>query len=1063
MTKIGNKKIVVLEDDEGLALLIQKKLEPEGFEVCIVRSYKELISFIRENPDSLLILDYSLNEITGEEIISRLNAAEIKEPFLVISGHADEKIAVKMMQLGARDFIWKDSNFLNLIPPVIKKICRQLNTERELEEAQNALKESEYKLRTITDHMLDLVCLLDKQFVFQYASPSHYNIMGYETEDLVGHSVYEFLDPECIESTIETFRTAVESRKPSKGICSFRCKNGQYITLESYGSLLYNEKGGLIGEILSSRDITERIRYEEALKDNEEKYRYLVTLIPDVILIHKDGIIKFCNDASYDVFGFTKEEMIGKNVTELVYQESVADVLENIKKRMAGEKILPYELQAHKNNGDRIYISVRGKQIKFEGETAILVIISDISARKLIEESLTLRAQLLDAASDSILVLDLDGSILYANNSALKNYGFKRNEFLKLKLNQITIAENIPALEENMQQLFDSGEIVFESRHRQKNGVIVPVEIQAKLNDVNNKILILCVIKDITERKKAEETITYERELLHNLMKYIPDTIYFKDTGSRFTRINETKAKKLGLSSPDEVIGKTDFDFYPHFQALAAYDDEQNMFKTGVPIIDKLELIEGVDGQQRWITATKAPMYDANNNAVGLVGISHDITERVQNENLQKCLYQISEAITASDNIQVLYLKIHNIVMQLMPAENFFIAILNEELNLLEFPYFVDQYDSPPQPQQLGRSLTEYVLRKGTAILADEKFDEELVAKGEVALVGEPAKVWLGVPLKIDNKSIGVLVVQDYENEKTYGQREKDILAYVSEQIALAIEKKRTEEELKQYNKKLQENKILLEERTIELDTLNKYLTESENVLKETNASKDKFFSIVAHDLKSPFNGLLGFTKILVDDFDELPPEMLRGYIGNIYQSAKNVYSLIENLLEWSRIQTGRMEYCPVKMDLFEEVNYTIELLHNNSKNKEINLHSEVPKGTFVCADNNMIHSVMQNLVSNALKFTRVGGEVKILSKDTDNFIEVTVADNGIGIKESDIWKLFRIDVQHTTQGTAKEKGTGLGLILCKELIEKHGGTIRAESVEGTGTSFIFTLPKELN
>lgn len=1055
--------IVILEDDEGFAHLIMRKLELEKFSATYVTSYEELLEFMRFNPHSLLLLDYILGDMTGEEIIRRLKAANLKIPFIIMTGHEDVKIAVNMMRQGAKDFLFKDSNFLEFLPSVVSNTIEKLNIELELANAQKALHESESRFRTIANHMLDLVCQIDKNFVYQYVSPSHKSILGFEDNELLEHSIFEFIHPDFIESALETLKRAIEDKHSSTFVLKFQCKNGSFIWLESYGSLLYNETEELIGGIISSRDITERKKYEEMIKENEEKYKYLVSTLPDVILIHKNGVIQFSNDAAYDIFGYKTEEMIGKNVTDFIYKESIPLILENMKKRVLGEKIPPYEVQAHRKNGDRIHISIRGSSIKYDNENSLLVIISDITARKVIEESLNLRAQLLDAASDSILILDLDGGILYANNSALKNYGFKRNEFLKLNIRQITVLEEIETLKEKMQVLFNDGEVVFESYHRQKNGAIVPVEIQGKLNEINNKILVMCIIRDITDRKKAENTIVYERELLHNLMKYLPDTIYFKDVQSRFTRINEAQAHLLGCASPEEAIGKTDFDFFPHFQALAAYDDEQTMLKTGIPLIDKVEELERFDGQQMWVTATKVPMFDANSRATGIVGMSRDITERIQSERLQKCLYQISDAVNTAENVQTLYLKLHIIIKELMPADNFYIAIFDEQTGLITFPYFLDQYDSPPEPKVLGRSLTEYVLRTGQDILVDEKMDLELRAKGEVNLVGEPTKIWLGVPLKVRNKTTGVIVVQDYENEKTYGERERKILVFVSEQIALAIEKKRTEEELMRYNLELQESKNLLEERTIELDTLNKYLSESENVLKEINASKDKFFSIVAHDLKSPFNGLLGFTKILLDDFEELPPDMLKGYIGNIYITAKNVYTLIENLLEWSRIQTGKMEFTPVKMDLFEEVSYTVELLNNNAKNKNINLVGEVPKETYVCVDNNMIHSVMQNLVSNALKFTREGGEVKILSKDADEFVEVTISDNGIGIKESDIWKLFRIDVQHTTQGTAREKGTGLGLILCKELIEKHNGQIRVESTEGIGTKFIFTLPKHMD
>jgi PAS domain S-box-containing protein len=237
---------------------------------------------------------------------------------------------------------------------------------------------------------------------------------------------------------------------------------------------------------------------------------------------------------------------------------------------------------------------------------------------------------------------------------------------------------------------------------------------------------------------------------------------------------------------------------------------------------------------------------------------------------------------------------------------------------------------------------------------------------------------------------------------------------------------------------------------------------DAEKKLKELISSKDKFFSIIAHDLKSPFQGLLGFSDILSEDFDTLSNEEIKSFIGNIAQSARNLFNLLQNLLEWSRLQTDRIDYNPAQLDLYEEVSSVLELVSGNAVNKKIALINEVAKKTFVFADDNMLRSICQNLVSNAIKFTRPGGEIKITaSEGKNNFIRIAVADNGVGIREGDLDKLFRIDVTHTTKGTANETGTGLGLIIIKEMVERHGGEIWVNSVYGQGSEFVFTLPKQ--
>ncbi len=237
-------------------------------------------------------------------------------------------------------------------------------------------------------------------------------------------------------------------------------------------------------------------------------------------------------------------------------------------------------------------------------------------------------------------------------------------------------------------------------------------------------------------------------------------------------------------------------------------------------------------------------------------------------------------------------------------------------------------------------------------------------------------------------------------------------------------------------------------------------LRRAQEDLREALAAKDKFFSIIAHDLKNPFTVLIGFCELLLVNVENYTPEKIKKISQQLYGSTKNALNLLENLLEWSRSQTGRIEMNQVKLDAEKIVNENMELLSVSAKKKNINLNSEVKEALYVFADMNMLSAVLRNLISNAVKFTADGGEVKITSSDTGGKIEITVSDTGTGLTKEDIEKLFRIDVHHSTKGTAGERGTGLGLILCREFIEKNGGAITVESEVGKGSSFIFTLAK---
>lgn len=238
-----------------------------------------------------------------------------------------------------------------------------------------------------------------------------------------------------------------------------------------------------------------------------------------------------------------------------------------------------------------------------------------------------------------------------------------------------------------------------------------------------------------------------------------------------------------------------------------------------------------------------------------------------------------------------------------------------------------------------------------------------------------------------------------------------------------------------------------------------KIILDREQKLKELNAAKDKFFSIVAHDLKNFFNTLLGFSNLLVQAVYDEDKESFKEFAEILHQSSKNGYRFLENLLEWSRIQSGRTSWNPKKINLKNIIEENIELINNGAKAKGITLKNLVEDKIYAFADYFMIDTVVRNLLSNALKFTNSGGIITANAFINESgLVEVTVSDTGVGISKENLQKLFKIDSAFTTYGTAQEKGTGLGLILCMEFIEKNKGKIWVESEKGVGTTFHFTL-----
>jgi len=253
--------------------------------------------------------------------------------------------------------------------------------------------------------------------------------------------------------------------------------------------------------------------------------------------------------------------------------------------------------------------------------------------------------------------------------------------------------------------------------------------------------------------------------------------------------------------------------------------------------------------------------------------------------------------------------------------------------------------------------------------------------------------------------------------------------------------------------RQLKNQKILLE-KAVALKTIE---------LKELNTSKDKFFSIIAHDLKNPFSTIIGFSEMLNEEINAEHPVKIKEFANMINTSAVQTLRLLENLLEWANSQRGKISFNPRPVNLNELLMEEVNVLSDIAKTKNIDLKNYLPDNLTISADKNMIRTILRNLISNAIKFTHKNGKVEVSAAIGNNQVEISVSDNGIGMTREFISKLFSIDADLSTRGTENEKGTGLGLFLCKEFVEKHHGKIWVESVPGKGSIFRFVIPSEIN
>ena len=627
-----------------------------------------------------------------------------------------------------------------------------------------------------------------------------------------------------------------------------------------------------------------------------------------------------------------------------------------------------------------------------------------------------------------------DGMYVSVNDGFTKILGYTENDAIGRSSLEMNIWVN-PEDRENLVKELESGGNVkdYEADFLSKTGNIVPGLLSASLIDLDGVPHILTVVRDITVSKKAEEALAKEQFLINSLMNNLSDHVYFKDLNSKFIRTNKSHAISFGLSDPKHVIGKSDFDFFTEQAANQAFEDEQAIIKTGQSIL-KEEKLTRKDCSDVWFSAMKMPLRDNDGKIIGTFGISRDITGRKRSELENYALFEIIQGITSTDKLDELLKLIHNSLGKVVYADNCFVALKDQTSGLFSFPYFVDKVDTTPIPTSMGKSCSDYVFRTVKPLLLSQKKFDSLVEQGEVELIGSNSPSWIGIPLQTPSKVIGVLVLQHYEKENVYSENDLKFLVSIGNQIAIAIERKKAEEEISFKNEQLQ----------------------------LINAEKDKFFSIIAHDLRGPLSAFVDATQILTEEIQNMDLEEIKDITMSMKTSASNIYGLLENLLEWSRLRRGAMDFVPENLNLKKKIEASIDVLSESARKKGIGLTISVPGELEIRADIHMFDTIIRNLISNAIKFTISGGKVIVTANyNGDHYIVVKISDSGIGMAPELRDKLFQIDEKTSRPGTEGETSTGLGLLLCKEFIEKHGGKIWVESSVGQGSTFSFSLPLE--
>jgi len=434
------------------------------------------------------------------------------------------------------------------------------------------------------------------------------------------------------------------------------------------------------------------------------------------------------------------------------------------------------------------------------------------------------------------------------------------------------------------------------------------------------------------------------------------------------------------------------------------------------------------DGQYRWIEDNGSPSYNSTGEFIGYIGHCIDITDRKHAEDaLRMSISRFEFAMNAAD---MAWWELE------MPAGR--VLFGNRKAEMLGFP---------PDKFKYYKDFTDLV--------HPDDYDYMMVAmRGH--LNGKFDKY--ETEYRILTESNDYKWFYDVGSVVKSGSNSKQIK--IAGIVLDITERKTAQLALVKLNEDLQESKLLAEEALADGNVLVEELTKTKEKLEKINSEKDKLFSIIAHDLRSPFQGFIGITEIFAESIDDFSQSEISGMSKEMNEEAKKLFRLLGNLLDWARMQQGVISFDPIEIVLSEIVSQNIDIITKRGKQKGIEIIYETDQNQTVFADEAMLNTILRNLLSNAVKFTRQGGKVSVSSKETENnMVELSVTDSGIGMPEDLSEKLFNMAEKVGRRGTDDESSTGLGLLLCKEFVEKNGGRIRVESQENIGSTFYFTLP----
>lgn len=867
----------------------------------------------------------------------------------------------------------------------------------------------------------DIIYLLDATGVFTYVNDAGIKLSGFDRDEIVGKNYIDLLHPSHHETVRQLYRKQRMERIPITYFeCPFVKKDGSILWI-GQNVILLEENDCVVGFEGISRDITEQREW----KSQMEKLTVAIHQAVDMMVITDlGGRIEFVNDAFERQTGYTLEEVKGKKTSILKSGVHTKEFYQTLWDTVNSDKVWSGTIKNRKKDGTLYDEEMTISPMHDEKGilTHFVAIKRDVTEKLQKERTYQEHYALLHALLASVeqgIELDLGRKITWVNDAMCKMFGYTREELIGQSTRMFYESEEIYERigSEAMAHINERGVYTTIINARKKSGEFFECEVFGTLIDPTTPSKgMVGVFADITEKRRAEKSLRESLAFQQAVLRSVEQGVEF-DIDRQFRWVNEAMCRMFGYSREE----------FLHQSTRMIYESEEVYESVGrelrQQIVQKGFSTSSVRARKKSGELFECEIYgtpiDRNDLSLGSVGVFTDVTERKRNEEArEKLTVLLKSIIDGSSQYSII-----------ATDRNGIITIFNRGAEMM-LGY---------RAEELVGKQTPYIIRDPEEIAAVE---QQIYEQTGTRIQGFDAQVYLATKQP------------HYELECSYVHKDgvkipvrltitamRDGAGSITGFLGIARD---ITEELKSK----QHIDLIIEE-----------LQHSQQSLRELNVQKDKFLSIVSHDLRSPFNSILGFCEILLDPAQEVTPEESHEFLTVIHQAAELQLKLINNLLDWSRLETNRMPFKPKALLLSKMVEDNLYSLRGIAHKKRLTFTNTVPKNIEIHGDEALIQQLIQNLIGNALKFTPDGGTIHVGATQQKKMVEVFVQDNGVGMPDSALEQLFRIDTMFHTQGTQGERGSGLGLLLCKEIVNKHQGTIRVESELEKGTTFYFTLP----